>query len=84
MAKSKKRKAKNRKSVLYRTLKPIISDNRILFSMLGAAAVGAGLAAMVGSEKGKEIIDRITEGARELTHFDVADAKKPVVTKKTA
>ena len=65
MAKGKKKK-KN-KNAFYKAIKPFISDNRVLFSILGAAGVGVALASVFGTEKGREIVDKIAGSVREFT-----------------
>ena len=72
MAKGKK---KNKKNSFYKAVKPFISDNRVLFSILGAAGVGVALASAIGSEKGRDLVDKIAGAAREFTQG------KPVASK---
>ena len=64
MAKNKKKKNKN---AFYKAIKPFISDKRVLYSILGAAGVGVALASAFGTEKGKEIVDKIASSVREFT-----------------
>jgi hypothetical protein len=65
MAKGKKKK--NKKNSFYKAIKPFISDNRVLFSILGAAGVGVALASAFGTEKGREIVDKIASSVRDFT-----------------
>jgi hypothetical protein len=64
MAKKKNKKAK--KSPLYKALKPILTDNRILLAVLGAAAAGVALAAAIGSDRGKQVIDSLSDSVKDL------------------
>ena len=75
MAKNKKKK-KDKKNAFYKAIKPFVSDNRVLFSILGAAGVGVALASAFGTEKGKAIVDRIAGSVRDFTQ------PTPVVTSK--
>ena len=74
MAKGKKKK-KNKNNAFYKALKPFISDNRVLFSILGAAGVGVTLASAFGTEKGREIVDKIAGTVREFTQEKDGGAK---------
>ncbi len=55
MGKNKKKSKKN--SSFYKAIKPYIKDNRVLYSILGAAGVGVALASVFGTDKGREIVD---------------------------
>lgn len=77
MAKGKK---KNKKNSFYKSIKPYISDNRVLFSLLGAAAAGVALAAVVGTDKGKEMIDKVAMAAKDFTNT----ARNGVASKNTS
>lgn len=59
MAKTKKKNKK--KNTLYKSIKPFIKDNRVLLSILGAAGIGAGLAAAFGTENVKSWIDKVAD-----------------------
>lgn len=82
MAKKKNKKAK--KSPLYKVIKPLLNDNRILLAVLGAAAAGVALAAAIGSDKGKQVIDSLGDSVKDLMNQKNAStastnpvAKKP-------
>jgi uncharacterized protein YcfJ len=64
MAKKKNKKAK--KNPLYKALKPILNDNRILLAVLGAAAGGLALAAAIGSDRGRQVIDSLSDSVKDL------------------
>lgn len=72
----KKKKNQNPNASLYKTLKPFIQDNRILFAMLGAMGAGVALAAAVGTDKGRTIVDNLTQALKNLgqPHPDTATA----------
>ncbi|MDQ3290346.1 MAG: hypothetical protein M3Q05_03545 [Bacteroidota bacterium] len=57
MGKKKKNKKNNS---FYKAIKPYIKDNRVLYSILGAAGVGVALASAFGTDKGRAIIDNFT------------------------
>ena len=65
MAKKKKGK-KIKKKKLYKRLKPYLSDNRVLWSIIGAVGVGVALGAAFGTDKGREIMDKIALTAKDL------------------
>ncbi len=73
---------KNKKSKLYKTLKPYISDPKIMWSIIGAAAAGVALAAAFGTEKGKEIVDKVAVAAKDLIPYQEENAKKNSSTSK--
>ena len=59
-----KKKNKQRLS-FYRSIKPLIKDNRVLLAMLGAMGAGVALASAVGSDKGRSIVDQITKTIKD-------------------
>jgi hypothetical protein len=76
MGKGKKKKRnQNPNAALYTTIKPYIKDNRILFAMLGAMGAGVALAAAVGTDKGRTIVDNLTQALKNLgqPHPDTAE-----------
>jgi hypothetical protein len=79
MAKGKKKK--NKKNSFYKAIKPFISDNRVLFSILGAAGVGVALASAFGTEKGREIVDKIAGSVRDFTQGASASASPETASK---
>jgi hypothetical protein len=68
MAKKKNKKAK--KSAVYKALKPILRDNRVLVAVLAAAAGGVALAAALGSDRGKQVIDSLSDSVKDLMQPD--------------
>ena len=60
----KKKKNANKKDTknrsFYKAVKPFIQDHRVLLSLLGAAGVGAALAATLGGEKVNGLVDRLS------------------------
>ncbi|MDQ4140525.1 MAG: hypothetical protein M3142_08360 [Bacteroidota bacterium] len=58
MGKNKKKSKKN--NTFYKAIKPYIKDNRVLYSILGAAGVGVALASAFGTDKGRAMIDNLT------------------------
>ncbi len=72
MAKKKNKKAK--KNPLYKALKPILNDNRILLTVLGAAAAGVALAAAIGTDRGKQVIDSLSDSVKDLMNSKDANA----------
>ena len=69
MAKKKKNK-KGKKSAVYKALKPILRDNRVLLAVLAAAAGGVALAAAFGTDRGKQVIDSLSDSVKDLTQPD--------------
>jgi hypothetical protein len=80
MAKNKKNKKK--KSRLYKMLKPYISDTRVLWSMLGAVGVGVTLAAALGTDRGKSIVEKVAASAQDLLELDSDKGNKNHTSKK--
>ncbi len=72
MAKDKKKKKKNS---FYKAIKPFISDKRVLLSIVGAAGVGVAIASAFGTDKGREIVDKISGAVKDFTQ------KRPVASK---
>jgi hypothetical protein len=68
MAKKKNKKAK--KSAVYKALKPILRDNRVLLAVLAAAAGGVALAAVIGTDRGKQVIDSLSDSVKDLMQPD--------------
>jgi hypothetical protein len=67
MAKGKnKKKNQNQNASLYKIIKPYVRDNRVLFAMLGAMGAGVALAAAVGTDKGRTIVDNLTQALKGL------------------
>jgi hypothetical protein len=58
------KKKRNQNTSFYKTIKPIIKDNRILLAILSAVGVGVALASAVGSEKGRNIVDNMASALR--------------------
>jgi hypothetical protein len=63
MGKGKKNKKQNLS--FYRSIKPLIKDNRVMFAILGAMGVGVALASAVGSDKGRAIVDSIGKALKD-------------------
>ena len=83
---AKKKKKKGNKNPLFKTLKPLFKENRVLMTVLGAAAGGAALAAILGTDRGKQVITTLSESVKELMNLD--NHKRPsrpkLVSKKPA
>ncbi len=69
MAKKKKNK-KGKKSAVYKALKPILRDNRVLLAVLAAAAGGVALAAAIGTDRGKQVVDGLSASVKDLIQPD--------------
>jgi membrane protease subunit (stomatin/prohibitin family) len=63
---AKKKNKKGKKSAVYKALKPILRDNRVLLAVLAAAAGGVALAAVIGSDRGKQVIDGLSDSVKDL------------------
>jgi len=81
MAKGKK---KNKKSTFYKAIKPFISDKRVLLSIVGAAGVGVALASALGTDKGKEIVDKIAGAVKDFTQNRPVASKNSTPAKQPA
>ena len=67
MSKGKKKKnKKNKNKSFYKSVKPFIRDNRVLYSILGAVGVGVALASAFGTEKGRSMVDKLTSAVKDL------------------
>ncbi|PSR55840.1 hypothetical protein AHMF7605_21225 [Adhaeribacter arboris] len=83
MGKNKKKGKKN--STFYKAVKPYIKDNRVLYSILGAAGVGVALASVFGTDKGREIIDNFTNTLKSIggkQDAEVSGGQEPTITDK--
>ena len=63
MGKGKKKKKQN--LTFYRSIKPLIKDNRVMLAILGAMGVGVALASAVGSDRGRAIVDNISRALKD-------------------
>lgn len=63
MSKKKKNKSKNDFNDV---VAPFLNDNKMLWTFIGGAAVGVGLAAIFGTEKGQEIVDKVSQAAKGI------------------
>lgn len=81
MAKGKKNKKKN---AFYKAIKPFIKDNRVLFSILGAAGVGAVLAAALGPEKVSGMVERVSGAINGFAQNNLGAGKKNSAAKQPA
>lgn len=70
----KKNKKKAKKNPLYKALKPVLADNRVLLAVLGAVAGGVALAAAIGSDRGREVISSLGDSVKDLMHSDKSGA----------
>lgn len=64
MAKNKKKSTKHRS--FFKVIKPIIRDNRVLYSILGALGAGLAIGAALGTDKGGMLVDKITAAVKEI------------------
>lgn len=67
---AKKKNKKGKKSAVYKALKPILRDNRVLLAVLAAAAGGVALAAAIGTDRGKQVIDGLSDSVKGLMQSD--------------
>jgi hypothetical protein len=68
MAKGKKKKKnKNKNKTFYKSIKPFIRDNRVLYSILGAVGVGVAIASALGTDKGRSLVDKLSSAVKDLT-----------------
>jgi len=75
-------KKKNKKhQSFHKAIKPFVKDNRILYSILGAFGAGVALAAVVGSEKGGDLINNISAAVKEFTQHKAVAEKKSKLPK---
>lgn len=63
---SKKKKNKKNKVSFYKNIKPFIKDPRVLYSLLGAVGVGVALASVIGTDKGRSLVDKLTTALGNL------------------
>lgn len=67
MGKKKKNKNKNKfKKISSKRVSSFLTDNSLLLAVLGGAAAGISLAALLGTEKAKQIVDNISESAKNI------------------
>jgi hypothetical protein len=82
MGKGKKKKnKKNKNKSFYKSVKPFIQDNRVLYSILGAVGVGVALASAFGTERGRSMVDKLTSAVKDLVPEQLtADNAEPEAT----
>ena len=56
----------NKNKTFYKSIKPFIQDNRVLYSILGAVGVGVALASALGTERGRALVDKLTTAVKDL------------------
>ena len=62
------KKKKNRfKKLTGKKINSFLTDNRLLLAVLSGAAAGISLAALLGTEKAKQIVENISESAKDIT-----------------
>ncbi len=58
---------KNKKhQIVYRAIKPVIKDDRIILSLLGAVGLGVTLASVTGLDEGRALVSKIKDAVRNL------------------
>ena len=70
-----KKKSKKHQSFL-RVIQPVIRDNRVLYSLLGALGAGLALGTVLGTEKGGAIVDKLTLAVKDLGQSKASTGKK--------
>ena len=58
---AKKKKKNSKQNSFYKAVKPYIKDNRILFSILGAAGLGVAIASAVGTDRLGSFVTQLTD-----------------------
>ena len=77
-----KGKKKKKHRVVYRAIKPIIKDDRILLSLLGAVGLGVTLASVTGLDEGRALISKIRDAVTNLEELTgITKKKKPKIKK---
>lgn len=71
MGKGKKKK-KNKNKSFYKSIKPFIRDNRVLYSILGAVGVGVAIASAIGTDKGRALVDKLSAAVKDLAPDQLA------------
>lgn len=69
MAKNKKKtdkKGGKKNQSFYKTIKPFIQDNRVIYSLLGAVGVGVALASAFGTAQGRTLVERLTSAVKDF------------------
>lgn len=80
-----KRKKNKKHQVVYRALKPIIKDDRIILSLLGAVGLGITLASVTGLDEGRALLSKIEDAVINLEEVTgIRKKKKPNVKKQKA
>jgi len=80
MAKDKKKNKKHHS--LYKAIKPFIKDHRVLYSILGGVGAGVVLATVMGPEKSKALLDKITAAVTGFGQSKTVDKEKSKPAKK--
>ncbi|MDQ3291459.1 MAG: hypothetical protein M3Q05_09240 [Bacteroidota bacterium] len=55
---------KKKHQSIYKAIKPLVKDNRVLYTMLGALGAGFGLGLALGTEKGEALVDKFTTAVK--------------------
>ncbi len=76
-----KKKKKSPKNGFANAFKPFLKNNQMLLTVLGAAAGGAALAVLIGSDKARKVIDDLTVSVKDLMQRDGYQAADTKVTK---
>jgi len=70
-------KKKNKHQSIHKAIRPIVKDNRVLYSMLGALSAGFGLGLVMGTEKGEALVNKLTGAVTDFGKHKKAKKKKP-------
>jgi hypothetical protein len=59
---------KKKKSFYKKSLKPLLSDNKLLMAALGGVAAGISLAGILGIEKARQIVDTLEGSVKDFSN----------------
>lgn len=77
-----KRKKNKKHQIVYRAIKPIIKDDRIILSLLGAVGLGVTLASVTGLDEGRALVSKIVDAVKNLEDITGIGKKNKVKPKK--
>jgi hypothetical protein len=68
-----------KKSFYKKQVKSFVKSNRLLFAALGGVAAGISIAALLGTEKAKEILHTVENNVRDFKNKIASDLQKEPV-----
>ncbi|KAA5541224.1 hypothetical protein [Adhaeribacter rhizoryzae] len=74
-------KKKKKHQTIYRAIKPVIKDDRIILSLLGAVGLGVTLASVTSIDEGRALLSKVVDAVKNLEEITGISKKSKVKVK---